>query len=758
MNDPRKIKSNPARRFIVGLAPRLIGLAVLIALVTGALVGVTLIQTSRGVLREHILLSNFSAAHLAAEYASNYIKGAETNLLQFAARKLLIRAVREKNLPEAEAHLAQILDISALFDSASIYTAQGIGWASGLKDKWQNRGGSVADREWFQRILATRKPYFGIPVFSRGTGHPAGVYAVPIFDANGGINAVLIGGISLAALSQAIAGLNVSRAARSSLLDARQGGLIIAHPDPKRIMTPVKERNEAELRALAGEQGNLEMKDNGESVLAAFAPVPGLPWSVLILVPTNEVFAPLDSLTLQAVLYVSAIVLISALLGIILARSIVRPVRELVKGTAEIGRGNLDFRIKVKSRDEIGQLSNDFNQMASDLKSVTASRDDLDREIAERMESEKELRLSEEKFSKAFQTSPYAITITRAADGRFIDVNDTFHTMTGFTREEVFATSSIGLKLWVNEEDRQRVVADLRAGLPVVGREYLFRTKTGGVINGLFSAQIIQLTHGPCILSSINDITERKRAEERLREVNEDLKHSNSELEQFAYVASHDLQEPLRMVSSYTQLLAQRFGDVLDQDARDFIGFAVDGANRMQRLIQDLLAYSRITTRGRVPEPVDASAALGEALVNLQAAVAESGALVTNDDLPAVRADYTQLVLLFQNLIGNAIKFRKPDEPPRVHISAVRSPEDPRFWMFRVADNGIGIEQKHFERIFVIFQRLHAREDYPGTGIGLAVCQRIVNRHGGRIWIESEPGKGTSFLFTLYGERKGESK
>ncbi len=254
------------------------------------------------------------------------------------------------------------------------------------------------------------------------------------------------------------------------------------------------------------------------------------------------------------------------------------------------------------------------------------------------------------------------------------------------------------------------------------------------------------------VAAQLGAMISRRRAEEEVKRTAEalaqqtmELARSNADLEQFAYVASHDLQEPLRMVASYTQLLQRRYRDRLDDDANEFISFAVDGATRMQRLINDLLAYSRVGTRGNDLVPTDANAALQDVLTDLEMTARESGAEMSVDPLPTVRADPVQLRQLFQNLIGNAIKFHG-EQPPRVHVSAERQGEQ---WRFVVRDNGIGIAPEYAERIFVIFQRLHNRAEYPGTGIGLAICKKIVERHGGRIWLESTPGQGSAFSFTL---------
>jgi PAS domain S-box-containing protein len=248
------------------------------------------------------------------------------------------------------------------------------------------------------------------------------------------------------------------------------------------------------------------------------------------------------------------------------------------------------------------------------------------------------------------------------------------------------------------------------------------------------------------------DMTEAKQIEQALNDKNiklqenaQELARSNRDLQQFAYVASHDLQEPLRMVASFTQLLAKRYQDKLDQDAQDFIKFAVDGATRMQALISDLLAYSRVDRQEKPLKLTNCDAILEQVLVNLKLAIFDSGAVITHDPLPRMMADAAQLGQLFQNLLGNAIKFRS-EKPTRVHFSSQR---DGNGWKISVQDNGIGISSEYRERVFLIFQRLHTTAEYPGTGIGLAICKKIVERHGGRIWIESPPEGGSIFSFTL---------
>ncbi len=244
------------------------------------------------------------------------------------------------------------------------------------------------------------------------------------------------------------------------------------------------------------------------------------------------------------------------------------------------------------------------------------------------------------------------------------------------------------------------------------------------------------------------DVTERVNRERQLEELVERLEASNERLEQFAYAASHDLQEPLRMVSSYLQLIERRYGDQFDEDGEEFLQFAVDGANRMREMIDGLLAYSRIETEGNPLEPVNLNLTLEDVLDDLQLRLVESNAEITVDEMPTVEGDSGQLRQVFQNLLDNAIEY-SGDDPPRVHVSAEKQSVDRDEHMISVSDEGIGIDPRYSDQVFEVFESIHGQNEYGGTGIGLAICERIVERHGGEIWVESESGKGSTFSFTL---------
>jgi PAS domain S-box-containing protein len=406
---------------------------------------------------------------------------------------------------------------------------------------------------------------------------------------------------------------------------------------------------------------------------------------------------------------------------------------------------------REKNRQELQRAHDDlekrFDERTSALQAMQGAIQSLQKEISERRRVEGALRESEEKYRTILENIEdgyYEVDLT----GNLTFFNDSMCRIWGYAREELMGMNNRQYSDKVNAEKVFQAYNNVyRSGEPsrVCDYEIISKDGTKRCIEASVSLQKDSSGKPIGFRGIVRDITGRKRAEEALKEKTQELARSNKDLEQFAYVASHDLQEPLRMVTSYVQLLAKRYKSKLDSDADEFINFAMDGAIRMQKLINDLLNYSRMSTQGKEPEPTDCEIVLNQSLNNLKVAIDENGALVTHDSLPTVMADSPQLVELFQNLVGNAIKFRGA-EPPRVHVSAGRNGNG---WTFSVRDNGIGIAPEYAKRIFIIFQRLHSREMYAGTGIGLAICQRIVERHGGHIWVESEVGKGATFYFTL---------
>ncbi|WP_237051422.1 PAS domain S-box protein [Magnetospirillum sp. ME-1] len=360
--------------------------------------------------------------------------------------------------------------------------------------------------------------------------------------------------------------------------------------------------------------------------------------------------------------------------------------------------------------------------------------------------AERRLRVSEEKFAKAFQASPDAMVISATKDGRYIELNDAFSAMLGYSRDEFMGHTALDLGVWAEPEDRARLVRLIRRDGQVSDFGTRLRRKDGRTFDVQISVQEVVLDDLDCLLFICRDVSFAKEAEARTQDLLARLDASNKELEQFAYVTSHDLQEPLRMIAGYAQLIERRYRGRLDADADEFIDFLVDGAKRMQAMIHDLLEYSRVERLGGAFSEFPMTDVLEDVRSNLGVALAEAGGRLEVGPMPTIVADRSQVLRLLQNLIGNALKYRAPDRPPEVAVSAEERPDE---WLFMVRDNGIGIDPAYFDRIFLVFQRLHTREHYDGTGIGLAICKKIVERHGGRIRVESSPGSGSAFIFTL---------
>ncbi|QRV17724.1 PAS domain-containing protein (plasmid) [Haloterrigena salifodinae] len=374
------------------------------------------------------------------------------------------------------------------------------------------------------------------------------------------------------------------------------------------------------------------------------------------------------------------------------------------------------------------------------------------RDITERKEAEEALQKSKERF-RALVTASSDVVYRMSPDW------SEMHELEGkeFIADTQESTSD-WLDKYIHPDDQERVTAAIDEAIQTKSTFELEHQieQVDGSLGWTFSRAVPMLDEDGEIVEWVgmaSDITDRKEYERELEQTNAQLKRSNQELKRFAHAASHDLQEPLRMVSSYLQLLEQRYGDDLDADATEFIEFAVDGADRMRAMVDALLEYSQVSTRENDFESVDCEVVLEQATENLRMAIEEREASITSDELPTVSGDERQLIQLFQNLLDNAITYAG-DEPPTVHVSAERRDGE---WLFSVRDDGIGIDPEKTEDIFEVFNRLHAPDEYGGTGIGLAICKRIVMTHDGRIWVESDPGEGTTFSFTIPDGTGGET-
>lgn len=475
----------------------------------------------------------------------------------------------------------------------------------------------------------------------------------------------------------------------------------------------------------------------GETVLAVSRSVADAGWGLAVKIDRAEALAPVAQLR---DLFLSLMVLVGVLVaigGVLYAGRMMHPVEQLAAVARRFAAGDLAARTQMEARnDEFGMLARAMDDMASSLQRSA----DLERVLnALRVQTE-----NYETLLKAASDLGEGIVIT---DGRrFVYVNDAATHILGRSREELLSLPSF-LDI-VATDQRQTVAHRARERVGGVTTEDHYESavlaKDGRRIDVEVAARALPVGEARGTIAILRDITDRKRAQQERERLVGELKRSNEDLEQFAYVASHDLQEPLRMVASYVQLLERRYKGKLDADADEFIHYATDGAQRMQRLISDLLEYSRIGRKGAPFRAVAPDHALDIALQNLSAAIQESSAKVTRDGLPRVTGDEGQLTQLFQNLVGNAVKFRRGE--PRVHIGAQPGARE---HLFFVRDNGIGIAPEYQERIFQLFQRLHTRDQYPGTGVGLALSRKIVEKHGGRIWVESVPGEGSTFYLTL---------
>jgi len=448
-----------------------------------------------------------------------------------------------------------------------------------------------------------------------------------------------------------------------------------------------------------------------------------------------------QSLTLQRQKLAQTLILATSVLmiGIVMVnlyltrKSIVKPLQELSRGSEIIGAGNFEHVVEAKSKDEVGKLAQAFNTMVARLKTI---HDSLQSEVAERKAGEQAVTVERQQLYDVLETLPVYVCL--------LDSDYYMPFANRYFRETFGESQGRRCHEFLFNRAEPCEICETYTVMKTRAPHHWYWTGPNGRDYDIYDFPFIDTDGSFLILEMGIDITERKHAEDALKETLADLTRSNADLAQFAYVASHDLQEPLRNIASCVQVLEKKYKHRLDADADQYIQYAVESAVRMKALIQALLVYSRIGAKGKRFGPADCEKILDRTVTDLRSAISEAGAVITHDPLPAIHADAAQLSQVFQNLIGNAIKFRRNE--PRIHISAAKNKNE---WIFSVKDNGIGMESEYLERIFVIFQRLNKRSQYDGTGMGLAIVKKVVEGYRGRVWAESELGVGTTFYFTI---------
>jgi len=417
----------------------------------------------------------------------------------------------------------------------------------------------------------------------------------------------------------------------------------------------------------------------------------------------------------------------------------------LRKGTEVVGAGNLEYRISMSGQDELAELARSFNDMTDELREVTVSKDQLQKEMDERKRAEEELRLSEEKFAKAFAGNPAAIAMT-SLDGLFLEVNDTWMALTGFSRDEVIGRFAREINIWPNSEAASRFVKGLREKGSIQDWEQELHKKSGEVFVAQLSAQILTVRGEDLILSAFLDITGRKQTEAEREKLISNLEAANKELESFSYTVSHDLRAPLRAIDGFSQMLLRDIGDKLDSESARKFNVISNNSKKMGQLIDDLLKLSQAARAPVHFERININSVVEDVWKEILAGNPGRKMELVIGELPIARGGRTLLRQVFSNLLSNAVKFTKNREKAEIEVSGSNSGD---FNSYCIQDNGVGFDMRYYDKVFEIFHRLHSEREYEGTGVGLAIVRKIIERHGGKIWAESRPGEGTTFYFTL---------
>ena len=677
--------------------------------------------------RQDVLgLARLAVEQLAAEiYAASYVQGAIAQ----------IPAVRQGVEPACSAALVDLLQRTRRYTGLTIARRDGIVICSEPP-----RVGTVtySDRQYFQRMLQSRAPTVGKPVIGKITGRAQVPLAYPLLDARGEIERVVVTGVDLGRFADQFVANQQLPMAGLTIWD-ETGTVFYRNPDNDKWLghaIPPAVRSAVGATVTSGMDGVVRVY--GSAALSAYPEVGvsisvGVPEAELVRLANSTLKRSLILLTLVAGLAFAGALLLSE-------RYLRRPVADLIAAARRIGGGDLDEPIPVpRDVGDLGVLARAFESMRDEVR----TREVKLRKLIEELRIANETAVHSEARLRGILESAMDAIITIDESQHIVLFNAAAESMFGCTREEAIGAP---LARFIPERFRAAHAAHIedfsRQGTPArpMGRDRVVMALRCNGEEFSIDASISQITEGGNKFYTVilRDVTERVRAHQALERTILDLR-------QFAYAASHDLRTPLRSISGFAQLLQKKYGGLLDAEADHWIARVVSGAHRMERLIEDLLSYARLESQDRQFVPVDCRVVFDDAVQLLESDIRDTDAEVTSSPLPTIMGDQGQLVQLFQNLIDNGIKYHGA-RPPRVHVSAQRNDGA---WVFSVSDNGLGIEPEQHQRIFEIFRRLHTQTEYPGTGIGLAVCRRVVERHGGTLWVESEPGQGSTFRFTI---------
>ena len=722
----------PARRpeLLSGIRARLLLLVLLAIAPPIALVGYNAFEAREAAISEarHDVLSlaRLAVEQLSSEiYAARYMQGAIAQ----------IPAVRRGVEPACSAALADLLQRTRRYTGLAIARRDGVVICSG-----QPRVGTVtySDRQYFQRTLQSSAPTVGKPVIGKISRKAQVPLAYPLLDAKGKIERVVVTGVDLARFADQFVENQQLPKASFTIWD-EAGTVFYRNPDNGKWFghaIPGALRSAVGTTVTSGVDGIVRVY--GSAALNAY---PEVALTISVGVPEAEL-VQLANAALKRSLILLGLVAGLAFVGALLLseRYLRRPVADLAAAARRIGGGDLDEPIPVLvDAGDLGVLARAFESMRDDVR----TREVTLRNLIEELRVANETAVHSEARLRGIVESAMDAIITIDERQHIMLFNAAAEGIFGCTREEAVGAP---LARFMPERFRSVHAAHIedfgKQGTPArpMGRDRIVMALRGNGEEFPIDASISQISEGGNKYYTVilRDVTERVRAQQALERTILDLR-------QFAYAASHDLRTPLRSISGFAQLLQKKYTGRLDEEAGDWIARVVAGAHRMERLIEDLLSYARLESQDRHFVPVDCAAVLDDVVQLLESEIRDTRAEVTSSALPTIMGDQVQLVQLFQNLIGNGIKYHGA-RPPRIHVSAQRQDGA---WVFSVSDNGIGIEPEQHQRIFEIFRRLHTQREYPGTGIGLAVCRRIVERRGGSIWVESEPGQGTTFFFTI---------